>query len=176
MSIVGSVPELDCEPLFCNCMSSGFDNNGDRHLSEPDVGELCLILEADDCACCVPNNGDAEPSEPEGGGEYTTLNTDDCACCVLENGDGDLSESEDDGVYLILNAEDCSFCVPKNEDEDLSESEDDVFCLFPDAVDGACDWVQFGDGVSIKMWQSSFLCNVKYKIHVALGFVVCSRS
>lgn len=85
---------------------------------------------------------------------------------VLENGDGDLSESEDDGVYLILNAEDCSFCVPKNEDEDLSESEDEVFCLFPDAVDGACDWVQFGDGVSIKMWQSSFLCNVKYKIHM----------
>lgn len=166
MSIVGSVPELDCEPLFCNWMSSGFDNNGDRHLSEPDVGELCLILEADGCACCVPNNGDAEPSEPEGGGEYATLNTDDCACCVLENGDGDLSESEDDGVYLILNAEDCSFCVPKNEDEDLSESEDDVFCLFPDAVDGACDWVQFGDGVSIKMWQSSFLCNVKYKIHM----------
>ena len=111
MSIVGSVPELDCEPFFCNCISSGVVNNGDRHLSEHDDGGECLILEADDCACCVPNNGDVEASEPEGGGEYTTLNTDDCACCVLKNGDGDLSESEDDGVYLILDADDCTFCV-----------------------------------------------------------------
>ena len=90
MSIVGSIPELDCEPFFCNCISSGVVNNGDRHLSEHDDGGECLILEADDCACCVPNNGDVEPSEPEGGGEYTTLNTDDCACCVLKNGGGDL--------------------------------------------------------------------------------------
>ena len=90
MSIVGSIPELDCEPFFCNCISSGVVNNGDRHLSERDDGGECLILEADDCACCVPNNGDVEPSEPEGGGEYTTLNTDDCACGVLKNGGGDL--------------------------------------------------------------------------------------
>lgn len=128
MSIVGSVPELDCEPFFCNCISSGVVNNGDRHLSEHDDGGECLILEADDCACCV-----------------------------LKNGAGDLSESEDDGVYLILDADDCTFCVPKNEDEDLSESEDDVLLLISDAADGACDWVQLGDGVSIKMWQSSFL-------------------
>lgn len=166
MSIVGSVPELDYEPFFCNCISSGVNNNGDRPLSEPDDGGECLILEANDCACCVLNNEDAEPSEPEGGGEYSTLNTDDCACYVFENGDGDLSESEDDGVCLILNAEDCSFYVPKNDDQDLSESDEDVLCLLSDTADGACDWVQFGDGVSIKMWQSSFLCIVKYEIHM----------
>ena len=167
MSTVGSVPELDCDPSFCNfIISSGVVNNGDRHLSEPVDGGECLILQADDCACCVPNKGDAEPSEPEGGGEYTTLNTDDCACCVLENGDGDLSESEDDGVYLILNADDCTFCVPENEDEDLSESEDDALSLISDAANGVGDLVQFGDGVSIKMWQSSFLCNVKHEIQV----------
>ena len=144
MSIVGSVPELDCEPFFCNCISSGVVNNGDRHLSEHDDGGECLILEADDCACCV-----------------------------LKNGDGDLSESEDDGVYLILDADDCTFCVPKNEDEDLSESEDDVLLLISDAADGACDWVQLGDGVSIKMWQSSFLCNVKYEIHTVCCLRLC---
>ena len=46
----------------------------------------------------------------------------------------------------------------------ISESEDDLLWLISEAADGACDWVQFGDGVSIKMWQSSFLCNVKYEI------------
>lgn len=85
--------------------------------------------------------------------------------------------SEDDGVYLILNAEDWSFFVPKNEDEDLSESDDDILRLFSDAADGACDWVQFGDGVSIKMWQPSFLCKCKiWNTYVALGFVACSHS
>lgn len=92
------------------------------------------------------------------------------------NGDGDLSESEDDGVYIILDADDCTCCVPTSEDEDLSESEDDVLCLIPDAADSEFDWVHFGDGVSFKMWHSSFLCNVKYKTYIALGFVVCSHS
>ena len=48
-------------------------NNGDGDLSEPEDGGECLILDADDCACCVTNNGDGGLSEPEDGGECLIL-------------------------------------------------------------------------------------------------------
>lgn len=204
MFIVGSVPELDGEPFFSNCISPGVANNreeefsefeddgewlipdaddctnngdncvannGDKDLSEPEDCVECLILDADNCAGGLANNGDRDLSEPEDDGECLFLGADDCACCVAEN--GDLSESEDDGVYAVLDADDCTCCVAKNGDEELSESEDDGVCR--NAADKGCDWVHFGNGVSVKIWHSSLLCNVKYEIHVAI-FVVCSDS
>jgi len=64
MFIVGSVPELDCEPFFSNCISPGVANNGEEELPEFEDGGECLICDADDCACCVASNGDGDLSEP----------------------------------------------------------------------------------------------------------------
>jgi len=95
-------------------------DSGDENVSEPEGGGECLILDADDCACCVANNGDGDLSEPEDAGvECLILGADDCACCVAKNGDSDLFESEDDREYNILD-DDCACCATKNEDEDLS--------------------------------------------------------
>ena len=64
-------------------------NNGDEDLSESEDDGDCLILDADDCTCCVANNGDEGLSESKDGVVGIILDAGDCACGWAHSGDGE---------------------------------------------------------------------------------------